>query len=245
VFSLSAITDHANLNNLDYANAGHTGFSPDTHTHASFSTLKIGDATNYTEVATDGTIVLHGNATVWDDLRIEPTVRTTGVNSPPFEKYFDNGSSSRGVYLYSFDDAIESSEKEIFFNVQMPHSWAQTAIYIHVHWLPYAIGSSQTVRWGLEYNWANRGEVFPTTSMVYVSTNEQGDTSLVQNKHYISEFVSMSPTSTQNGISSVLIGRLFRNSSNASDTYTNKVGLLYIDVHYEINTIGSSSIHTK
>jgi hypothetical protein len=244
-FAGSAPTNHAGLTNLDYANAGHTGFSPDTHSHVSFPTLNVGGSTDYASFATDGTIKLHGAATTWDDLRIEPVARTTGTNSPAFEQYFTNGSASRGVYLYSFDDAIESSEKEIFFTMQMPHNWAQTAIYIHVHWIPYAAGSTQAVRWGLEYNWANVNSTYGNTTIIYTSTNTAGDTSLVQNKHYRSEFDSITPTSSQNGMSSILIGRLFRNSSNAADTFTNKAGLLYIDAHYEINDLGSSTISTK
>jgi hypothetical protein len=220
-------------------------FSMVSHSHTSFPTLNVGGSTDYASFATDGTIKLHGAATTWDDLRIEPVARTTGTNSPAFEKYFDNGSASRGVYLYSFDDAIESSEKEIFFTMQMPHNWAQTAIYLHVHWIPYAAGSTQAVRWGLEYNWANVNSTYGNTTIIYTSTNTAGDTSLVQNKHYRSEFDSITPTSSQNGMSSILIGRLFRNSSNAADTFTNKAGLLYIDAHYEINDLGSSTISTK
>jgi hypothetical protein len=244
-FTGGAPTNHAGLTNLEYSVSGHTGFSPDTHSHTSFPTLNIGGSTDYSSFATDGTIKLHGAATTWDDLRIEPIARTTGTNTPSFEKYFDNGSSSRGVYLYSFDDAIESSEKEVFFTMQMPHSWAQTAIVIHVHWIPYAAGSSQAVRWGLEYTWANVNSTYGNTTIVYTATNTAGDTSLVQNKHYRSEFDSITPTSSQNGMSSILIGRLFRNSSNAADTFTNKAGLLYIDAHYEINDLGSSTISTK
>ncbi len=47
------------------------------------------------------------------------------------------------------------------------------------------------------------------------------------------------------GLSSILIGRLFRNSSAAGDTYTDKVGLLYIDAHYQINSLGSTDEYTK
>ena len=42
----------------------------------------------------------------WDDLRVEPVARTTGANAPKFEKWYDDAAgTSRGVYLYSFDDA--------------------------------------------------------------------------------------------------------------------------------------------
>jgi hypothetical protein len=43
----------------------------------------------------------------------------------------------------------------------------------------------------------------------------------------------------------VLIGRLFRNSAADEDTYTGKAGLLYIDAHYQLNSIGSNDEYTK
>ena len=46
------------------------------------------------------------------------------------------------------------------------------------------------------------------------------------------EFTDITPGATEDGLSSILIGRLFRNSSNVADTYNvsgNKCGLLYID----------------
>lgn len=210
-----------------------------------FTQFAVGDSTNYLEVATTGTTTLHGSARTWEDLRVEPTARVSGTNTPSFEQWFTNGSASKGVYLYSFDDAVVASEKELHFTMQMPHNWARTAIHLHLHWIPYAAGSSQTVRWGLEYTWADVGSVFGNTTIIYVSTNEQGDTSLVQNKHYLSEFASISPSTSQDDVSSIMIGRLFRNSSNAADTFTNKAGLLYIDAHYEVDGFGSDTEYTK
>jgi len=211
----------------------------------SFPSGRFGDSTNYAEFSTTGTLKLYGSATTWNDLRIEPVARNTGTYAPAFEKYIDNGSSSHGIYLYSFDDALVSAEKEVFFTMQMPHDWAQTAITIHVHFIPYTTVASSAVRWGLEYNWANPNTVFPATTIVYTSTTTSGDTTLTQYKHYKSEFTSITPSASQNGLSSILMGRLFRNSSDAGDTYTDKVGLLYIDAHYEINDMGSNTISTK
>jgi hypothetical protein len=202
-------------------------------------------AGNYSEFEADGTLEMHGDATVWDDLRIEPVVKATGTNDPTFTQWFTNGAGSRGVYLYNFTNDILASEKEVFYTVQLPHSWAQTAIYLHAHWISDNSQATAAVRWGLEYTWANVGQVFGNTTIIYSSTPFPADVNLVQYKHYKTQFAAITPTASQNGISSILICRLFRNSSHADDTFTGIAGLLYADVHFELNTIGSRTELTK
>lgn len=194
-------------------------------------------------------------ATRWDDLRVEPTARTSGTNAPSFEQWADDSGlggtgTSRGVYLYSFDDAIEVQEKEIFFTMQMPHSWVGTPIHLHVHWLGNADDTTAAPRWGCEYAWQDIGQVFGATNTIYTDgsnyTDVGTDADIVAGKHYIGKFSAITPGSSADNISSILVGRIFRNSSNAADTYdaaSNKCGLLYIDAHYE-NSIGSATEYT-
>jgi len=213
----------------------------------------FGSDTNYTAWDADGHQTMVGNATVWEDLRIEPTVRGSGSNNPAFEKYVDDAAgTSRGVYLYSFDDAVTASEKEIYFTMQMPHAWAGTAIQMHVHWIGAVDDTTAAPKWGLEYSWSEIGAVFPDTVIVYTDgTNYTGggtDANVRALKHYISAFSAITPGTGADGLSSILIGRLFRNSGDAGDTYDAagaKCGLLYIDAHYEINSIGSNTEYGK
>ena len=224
--------------------------------------LQVGTSTSgYAYFGNDGTFGLYGTGTVWDDLRVEPTVRGTGSNNPGFEKWFDDAGlaivsaagTSRGTFLYSFSDELTASEKEVFFTAQLPHSWAGTAVGIHVHWVGSHMDTTAAPVWGLEYNWREIGAQFSTSSIVYTDgKNYTGDatfdTNITSGTHYLSIFSSLSPTTSQDGISSVLVGRLFRFSGNVSDTYdvsSNKCGLLYIDIHYEINSLGSNTEYTK
>lgn len=200
----------------------------------------------------------------WDDLRIEPVARTTGSNAPSFHQYADDGGlldtgSSRGVYLYSFDDAGAGSEKEIFFTMQMPHAWkVGSKISLHVHWIGGASDTTAAPRWGLEYTFKAIGQTFGATNTIYstgVNVDASGnyDPNITAGKHYISEFAAIDPGATASGISAVLIARLFRNSANAADTYNvagtppagATCGLLYIDAHYETDSPGSSSEYVK
>lgn len=210
---------------------------------------RFGQATtNYAEFDSTGNLTFEGTAQPWEDVRIEPQARTTGANAPSFEKWYDDvAGTSRGVYLYSFDDATAGSEKEVFFTLQMPHNWNSGDIHLHVHWIGAVADTTATPRWGLEYAWKEPGAAYGDTTIIYAVGNEQGDTDITAHKHYITEFAVLTPGSTADGLSSVMIGRLFRDSANGADTYNAtgaKVGLLYIDAHYQIARIGSNDEYT-
>ena len=44
--------------------------------------LKVGDNSNNTTIEIDGSIILNGNATVWEDIDFPIVIRTTGSNVP-------------------------------------------------------------------------------------------------------------------------------------------------------------------
>jgi hypothetical protein len=189
----------------------------------------------------------------WSDLRIEPVARTTGTNAPTFEQWFDDSGlgdtgTSRGVYLYSFDDAASNAEKEVFFNLQMDHDWNQDDFEVHIHWIPSVADTTASPRWCIEYTWIEPGGTFGATTTTCAVGNVQGDANLTAGKHYITEILNLNPGATQDGLSTILIGRLYRNSGDAADTYDaagNKCGLLYIDAHYIRNSVGSITEYTK
>ena len=197
-------------------------------------TIYLGGSTNGIQITKGGELTLIGTATRWNDLRVEPVVRKTGSKAPSYVSWLT------GLYLYDFDDAVAGSEKEIFFSVQMPHDWKeQSTISPHVHWTNRTTGTAgQVIRWGLEYTVATIGGTFGATTTIYGTTVVGGADITVANEHFITELDDI--TMTGNLISTILVCRLFRNSSNAADTYTGTAGLLYVDFHYEIDTIGGS-----
>jgi hypothetical protein len=79
---------------------------------------------------------------------------------------------------------------------------------------------------------------------VYIQTRSP-DEALVAKKHYISSFDPITPTASQDGISSMMLCRLFRDSTVAADSSTNGAWLLEMDFHYRMNMIGSRSELTK
>jgi len=208
---------------------------------------KIGDVAggNYTQIGSDGTLTLVGEATVFDDIRVPvSSTRAGGTKDPDFAVWKTDG-SSQGVFVQWFDKA---AEEELYFSMQLPHSWKTgTDIEPHVHWIPKADGSAgAVVNWGLECNWTAIGSTGITTTIIYSSTNHAGDTTLVADKHYLSD-LGMMDGSAITGVSSMAVCRVFRDATGAlaTDDYDNDAGLLEIDFHYEIDAIGSGTEYEK
>ncbi len=92
------------------------------------------------------------------------------------------------------------------------------------------------VRWGMEYTWVDIHGNYGPTSFLYADSGPLTSNAF---QHQVTDFDSIVPSSSQGHISSILLVRLFRNSSHPDDTYPDKVAGLSFDFHYEINTIGS------
>lgn len=178
---------------------------------------------------------------VWDDLRV-PVVATKlgGSKDPEFKKVFDNGAGSQGVFTYLFD---AGSEEELYFMVQIPHGWKyETDIKPHVHWIPTLDGVlGGVVSWGLEYTLSEIGVTFGNTSFVYGNAHSPSG-ALVMNKQYITSLTPISMDGIDT-LSAMLICRLFRDAtgSGLSDTYAWDAGLLEIDFHFEMGSMGSDN----
>jgi hypothetical protein len=161
-----------------------------------------------------------------------------GSKDPSYSKFKDNGLGSQGVFLYYFS---ASQENELYFTVQLPHSWVEGSnLEAHVHWIPSANGAAgQVVNWGLEYTWSQLGSVFGNTQIISANDTLQGGASLVANQHYLTELGQIDGSGK--GLSSMLVCRVFRDATGVlkTDDYPSTTGLLEIDFHYEIDSLGS------
>ncbi len=137
------------------------------------------------------------------------------------------------------------------FQVQLPHTWVEgTTIYPHLHWTPRGNNVSGNVEWNLDYSWVNYNattvEVFPaTTTNSVVASPVSGN--FVQSGHYITPLSAgdVGIDGTGKKISSILICRLWRNSSTSGDTYNDDAGVLFMDFHIQIDGFGSRSTFVK
>lgn len=85
--------------------------------------IKMGNDTSYTNIESDGSLRMHGEATTYTDLVVPITsTKSGGSKIPYFTEFMDDNSGSQGVFGYAFDD---DDEQELYFMVQMPHSWVE------------------------------------------------------------------------------------------------------------------------
>jgi hypothetical protein len=195
----------------------------------------IGDETNYIQFDNRGELTLHGNATVYEDLRVPVTsTKRGGTKDPTLRRVLDNGSGSQGVFAFWFDKNVE---EELYLIVQMPHAWKEgSQIYPHIHWLADTDLNGSTVEWGLEYSWASIGNTYGNTSIIteYNTLAALGPVTAYQHTYTTLPAID----ATGQTMSSILMCRIFRNAASSNDTYNRDAALLEIDFHYEIDKLG-------
>lgn len=209
----------------------------------------LGDGTNQVKIDSAGHFSLEGAASNYNDIVVPPfSTYLSGANGPLFTALKNNGSGSIGVQTFTFQDMGASSEQQVYFSIQMPHSWKEgTTIYPHIHWSPQS-NTGGSVVWGFEYSWVDYNSTTPVAfpNSTIITATSSAVTSSDVDKHLITAFNSILPSATQGKISSIMMCRLFRNSSNPQDTYNGgNAALLSFDVHYEIDALGSNSQYGK
>jgi len=186
-----------------------------------------------------GQLMLSGKGIAWEDLRTPITaVKLSGTKPPTWTSY-------KGTEVLAFSDqALVGNEEIVYFSMQMPHNYKQgTNITIHVHYTP-EDNTGGNVYWMLTYSWSNINSAFATESTLYLA----GECGTITDTHRLVDFAELdgSPNGVDKGISSMLLCKLQRHSSNILDTYNSKsVYLLEVDAHYQIDSLGSSSISKK
>lgn len=173
----------------------------------------------------------------WEDIRVSiGNVTLPAVQKPTWTDY------KGGKVLAFADQGVEANEERVFFVIQVPHAYEEgTDIEPHVHW----VGEDQTagdVVWKLSCSWASMAAAFPGESTYY---SVAGNNAALADAHIYSEF-SPSIDGSGQGVSSMMICSLRRNSNNSADTFNSKDAyLLEFDVHFKKNTLGSQTLTAK
>jgi hypothetical protein len=173
--------------------------------------------------------------TTWDDLRFP----AQGIN-PPGAASDPTRSTTTGILEFS-----GSADNVICGVAQMPHAWKEgSAISPHLH-LRFPTSAASNTRWKLEYDIADVGGDFTNNS----GTLTDGGAITVANpenvkKHVIADFADIAMTGRE--VSAVVLWKISRlANSDAADNHTSAVELLEFDIHYEIDSMGSSAEYTK
>jgi hypothetical protein len=194
----------------------------------SINKLQVGSNNDYCQIDSQGMLSLVGNATVWEDLRFpSQALKLSGTKPPTWTTY------QGGEVLGFSDQAIVGNEERVSFVAQLSHSYKEgSTIYPHLHWISTDTSTGNVV-WKLSYSWGNWAGTFPTATTTTMTVAK----SVVLNYHSMDSFSPISGTGKE--ISSILICDLSRNSSSAADTYTATAYLAEVDIHLELNTMGS------
>ena len=91
--------------------------------------------------------------------------------------------------------------------------------------------------------WVNIGDALAANTTL-VTRTVVNDTTLL-GKHRMNNAPSTGIVGTGKEISSILQFRLYRDGANVLDTYAHKAYLSEMDVHFEIDTIGSKTSTSK
>lgn len=205
-----------------------------------YPTATFGGSANYSGFESDGTHVMYGDATVWDDLRIVPGAFDYAGTGDPVLIDYQPGGSGTTFKVYSFQ-----ASQQAFFTVQVPHGYQHdSSIFAHVHWTPGTRGneeSGKTVAWKLDYSWANIDGNFGASNVVDMTDTCDG----TDHKHQMTSDIEISGTGKH--ISSMLICRIFRDTGDnwVGTTAAQSPIFLEIDFHFMSNTQGSRTISTK
>jgi len=195
----------------------------------------VGTSTNNTSFTTDGTLIMSGNATVWNDILPMAVDVAGGASAPSFTAYNGN------LRAYEFVGA--ATLKDLHAGFQLPHSYKEGSdIGLHLHlYVPNDV-TGGTIKFYVEYTWANfnqTGTITPTlTSGTIVRTAGAGI-----NNNIMLSFPAI--TGTGKTISSILMVRIYRDPTDVADTFASSVWLKGLDLHIEQDQIGSNTETTK
>jgi hypothetical protein len=135
---------------------------------------------------------------------------------------------------------VAGNEKQHWFTVQMPHDWREgSTVYPHVHWNLEDTTDCNT-RWCWEY--AIDGD-WPANTSAQCANCPSGAT---VSEDQVCDIFGSGLSMAGKVLSTLILVRLYRNSSNAADTCDGKDAYLHTsDVHYRKDRPGSKALFTK
>ena len=167
----------------------------------------------------------------WDDIILSPDVIQGGATRPDRITLIGN------IDAYAFNGSTTVEEMSSSF--EMPHDYkVGTDLRPHIHWCPSDTNAGD-VKWQLEITIAGKDIAFPTvTTISAIETSNQ-----VDRAHQVVEFDVIDGTNIN--IGDITGFRLFRDPTDAEDTYGSDAIFLSLGFHYEIDGDGSRQVFIK
>jgi len=199
----------------------------------STGTYQHGTAPDYFELEADGTPVLHGDATAWNDINISLVPPQGGAAAPAIIAF--NGDANLDCYAFS---GTNPTPDEIHSSLEILHDYLEGSdLNFHIHWYPTtaAVGN---VKWNLRYTWFNRGTVPGAATTVSVVEATSG----VAWQEETSGFTISGAGMT---MGSRFVFSIFRDATDPQDTYAANAAVTDTGIHYERDGFGSRQMLVK
>lgn len=176
-------------------------------------------------------LILKDSATVYDDMVVNLlAARVPSSGGPNCEGAFKGGTAA---CLYS-----PTVVQKQHVTLQMSHTYKlDSVIDCHVHWAPTTTNTG-AVNWTLEYTKADIGGTFGTSKILTCLQNASGTA-------YSHELCDFHSVGNFTGLSGGFVFTLTRQATNAKDTYTGDAAGLFLDCHYERDSLGSDEEYSK
>lgn len=197
---------------------------------------KFGDELggNYTEFEEDGTLHMVGNATVYKDINVSgASLVKTGANAPDIINFVNANTAT-----YAFDGGALT--EKLYGTIELAHDYYEgTDVEFHIHWAPTTANTGNVV-WQIYWTWQNAGSTFSASTLATATATAAGGTA------WVSKYISVATLSgTGKTINSHIVFQVFRDPSNAGDTYPDDAALIQIGIHYQSDSLGSRTTSTK
>jgi hypothetical protein len=141
---------------------------------------------------------------------------------------------SGGLKRRGFDASVEES---LLGEVVLPSGYEiGTMLRPRIRWAP-STANAGFVRWGFEYSWSYDGAAAPLSTTIYVDTTAGG----LANASQLEELVEIEGDKHR-GPGSVLLFRVFRDATDATDTYADDALLLAAGVVASDNATGRAEV---
>jgi hypothetical protein len=196
------------------------------------ATARIGTASNYVDIASDGHLTLAGTATVFDDLLPTTFSATTGGSAPNITLI---GAST---ILKAQEFANSSATEEKLPIWQLPHRWKNGSnVYPHIHLYVPNDATGGVISFSMTYMWSNIGDTTATETTVTGTITRTANQGISSN--IILDFTAIVGTGkTESSIFTAKISRV----QGGADTFSGTCWLLSTDIHIEIEKFGANTL---
>lgn len=207
------------------------------HTHTHFDTpMLFGSTAAGTQLETDGTVALLGDATTTLDIIVRPRTGHTSVGGPLVLAPFVGNILQ---YQLAINDVVDMEP------IEFPHNWMPgSEIEFHIHWATGALNDATVrgVKWEVEYAYASAfGGIFSSTTVISteaVIAAAEADRKLQYTT--VSSFIPEENIS----IGTQLVLRVRRIAATGVAPTADPFGLTF-GVHYLVDGFGSRSRFIK